>query len=231
MFMGQFCLAAVFLTLLTVVIVQARVMARKKKEISDMRDEMLLSQISRHFICNTLTTIRYLCKTDARLAAEAVDAFAGYLRGNLDSLTGDKVIAFSKELDHVKNYLAIEQKRFGKRLRLIYDIRETDFMLPSLTLQPIVENAVKHGVTKRESGGTIRIATGKSASDYWIRVEDDGVGFCLSEKRKGKAPHIGIDNAASRLASLCGGTITVESSQGEGTKALIRIPRAKEDKR
>lgn len=95
-----------------------------------------------------LTTIRYLCKTNPEEAADVLDDFSGYLRGNIDSLTVKGNIPFSQELDHAKKYLAIEKKRFGERIRIEYAIEEEDFSLPVLTLQPIVENAVKHGITK-----------------------------------------------------------------------------------
>lgn len=220
---------AVFLLLLsmTAVVEQKKALAKKEQEIYDMQVRILTAQISQHFIYNTLTTIKHLCKKDASLAAETVDEFSRYLRGNFDSLTGDKTIWFSKELDHVKNFLAIEQKRFGKRIHVIYDIREEAFMLPVLTLQPIVENAVKHGITPKEQGGTIRISTGKNDSEYWIRVEDDGVGYCTKGKAKDKKTHIGMSNVASRVEGLCGGSVKVLSSFGEGTKVLIKIPRRK----
>lgn len=225
-------LPAVFLFFLfllseTAVMKQKRKLAKKEQELYDMQINILSAQISQHFIYNTLTTIKYLCKKDALLAAETVDEFAGYLRGNLEALTGDKTIWFSEELMHVKNFLAIEQKRFGKRINVIYDIREEAFMLPPLTLQPIVENAVKHGIAPKEQGGTIRISTGKNDTDYWIRVEDDGVGYCVKERAKEKKTHIGMCNVAGRVGGLCGGSVKVLSSFGEGTKVLIKIPRRK----
>lgn len=225
-------LPAVFLFFLlllsvTAVMKQKRKLAKKEQELYDMQINILSAQISQHFIYNTLTTIKYLCKKDALLAAETVDEFAGYLRGNLEALTGDKTIWFSEELMHVKNFLAIEQKRFGKRINVIYDIREEAFMIPPLTLQPIVENAVKHGIAPKEQGGTIRISTGKNDTDYWIRVEDDGVGYCVKERAKEKKTHIGMCNVAGRVGGLCGGSVKVLSSFGEGTKVLIKIPRRK----
>lgn len=216
-----------FLLSVTAVMKQKRKLAKKEQELYDMQINILSAQISQHFIYNTLTTIKYLCKKDALLAAETVDEFAGYLRGNLEALTGDKTIWFSEELMHVKNFLAIEQKRFGKRINVIYDIREVAFMLPPLTLQPIVENAVKHGIAPKEQGGTIRISTGKNDTDYWIRVEDDGVGYCVKERAKEKKTHIGMCNVAGRVGGLCGGSVKVLSSFGEGTKVLIKIPRRK----
>lgn len=201
-----------FLLSVTAMMKQKRKLEKKEQELYDMQINILSAQISQHFIYNTLTTIKYLCKKDALLAAETVDEFAGYLRGNLEALTGDKTIWFSEELMHVKNFLAIEQKRFGKRINVIYDIREEAFMIPPLTLQPIVENAVKHGIAQKEQGGTIRISTGKNDTDYWIRVEDDGVGYCVKERAKEKKTHIGMCNVAGRVGGLCGGSVKVLSS-------------------
>lgn len=225
---GAVYLFFLFLLSMTAVLGQKRALAKKEREICDMRVKMLTAQISQHFIYNTLTTIKHLCKKDAALAAETVDEFSGYLRGNLDSLTGDQTIWFSKELAHVKNFLAIEQKRFGKRINVIYDIREVGFMVPALALQPIVENAVKHGISKREQGGTIRISTGRDERDYWIRVTDDGVGYQVGKKENRKRTHVGIGNVTSRVESMCGGTVKIKSRFGEGTEVLIKIPGRKE---
>lgn len=214
---------SLFFMFIAAVMEQGRELAKKEKEMCDIRAELLLSQISPHFIYNTLTTIKHLCKKDAGLAAETVDEFAGYLRGNLDSLMGNRKILFSEELIHTKKYIAIEKKRFGKRVNVTYEIREDSFMVPALTLQPIVENAIKHGITKREQGGTICISTGKDDTDYWIAVEDDGVGYHTDAKQE--KGHIGIPNVTSRVESICGGRVSIVSTYEGGTTVLIRIPR------
>ncbi len=216
---------SLFVLFMTAVTEQGRELARKEKELYDMQVRILLSQISPHFIYNTLTTIKHLCKKDAALAAETVDEFSGYLRGNLDSLAENGTILFSRELIHVRHFVAIEQKRYGKRMRVLYDIQEECFMVPALTLQPIVENAVRHGIAKKEQGGTIRISTWKDDTDYWIRVADDGVGYRTDRKSKSKRMHVGIMNVKGRVKSMCGGTLTIESSYGEGTEVRIKIPR------
>ena len=121
---------------------QSRKLRRKEKEMYDMQIAIMLSQIGPHFIFNTLSTIKHLCKKDPQLAAKTVDAFAGYLRGNIDSLTNRRKIPFTQELDHVRQYLTIEKTRFGDKIHVSYDIKEEQFMIPALTLQPLVENAV-----------------------------------------------------------------------------------------
>ena len=112
--------------------------------------ELIMSQIQPHFVFNSLTTIRYLCRNDVPLAIEALGKFTKYLRQNLDSIASENLVPFSEELEHTKTYLWLEKLRFGKDLRVEYSIDSQSFKVPPLSLQPIVENAVKHGVTKKE---------------------------------------------------------------------------------
>ena len=190
----------------------------------NLRVEMMLSQIGPHFIYNTLTTIKHLCKKDPQMAAQTVDEFAVYLRGNIDSLMNKKNIPFDKELNHVRNYLAIEKKRFGDRINVIYDIKESGFMIPALTLQPIAENAIKHGITKKEGGGTIVIASEKTDSGWKVTVSDDGVGFDTGTPKNDGRMHVGVDNVRNRLNSMCGGTLDIKSRKDIGTTVIINIP-------
>lgn len=185
---------------------------------------MMLSQIRPHFIYNTLTTIKYLCKKDPEQAAETVDQFSNYLRGNLDSLTDQKMIPFRKELDHVKNYLAIEKKRFEERVQVVWKIEQTGFQVPPLVLQPLVENAVKHGIMKKVEGGTITISTYQKENMQYIVVEDDGVGYDARWETEHSESHVGIRNTRSRLKSMCGGSLRIEGAPGKGTTAVITIP-------
>lgn len=204
-------------------------MTEQGKELRDTRVELMLSQIQPHFIYNTLATIRYLCGHDPAQAIEVVDEFSVYLRGNIDSLTEKDGIPFQKELQHVQAYLAIEKKRFGDRVKVSCEIEETDFMVPPLMLQPIVENAVKHGICRKKEGGTIRIGTKKENGCYVIRVEDDGVGFDVKQKKNEEA-HIGMDNVRNRIASMYHGTMLVESRIGKGTAVEIQLPVPEEGK-
>lgn len=204
---------------------QSRELTQKEKELYDLKIEVMLSQIKPHFIYNTLTTIKHLCKTDPNMAADTIDEFARYLRGNLDSLTLKESISFEEELEHVKSYLAIEKKRFGERIRVVYDIETENFRLPALTLQPIVENAVKHGIAEQQDGGTIYISTTEDAEAYVIKVRDDGVGFETSTtQNESGIGHVGIRNVRNRIESMCHGKLNVYSVLGEGTIVEIRLP-------
>ena len=192
----------------------------------ELKIDIMISQIKPHFIYNSLTTIKHLCKKDPELAAETIDEFAKYVRGNLSALSEKKCIPFEQELEHVKSYLSIEQKRFGKRIHVEYDIETVDFWIPPLTLQPIVENAVKHGITKKIEGGTIRISTSKEKDYYIVLVEDNGVGFdSTHQNRNISEKHIGIRNVKKRIENMLGGTMYVRSIPGKGTAVEILLPK------
>ncbi len=199
-------------------------MHKLEMELDQSRVAIMMSQIKPHFLYNALVAIQELCHTDAELAAEAVGEFAVYLRGNLDSISETKRIPFSKELQHVENYLSLEKKRFEERLNVAYELHETEFSLPAMTLQPIVENAVRHGVTKKTEGGTILIRTERTDGAILITISDDGVGADFSKPNRDDRTHIGIDNVRSRLESLCGGTLRIDSAPGVGTVVLMTIP-------
>ena len=202
---------------------------QNEKQIDELENELIqnqisimLSQIQPHFLYNSLTAIRELCLIDPKKAYETVDEFSTYLRGNLDSLSIKKPIPFEKELSHVKTYLSLEKKRFGDNLNIVYDINAFYFTIPALTLQPIVENAVRHGVTKREDGGTVTISTDETETVAIITVKDDGVGFDIS-RHKDKNLRVGIENVRNRLAAMCGGSLQIDSKPGIGTTAVITI--------
>ncbi len=221
------CFAGAVTLLLIYINIQAELGQRvfeQERELSESRTAITLSQIKPHFLYNSLTAIEELCYVDAQKAKTAVNDFAHYLRGNLDSLTGKKMISIKSELDHVKKYLSLEKVRIGERLTVVFNIEANQFLIPPLTVQPIAENAVRHGIAKKEAGGTVTIRTFQSETDYIITVEDDGVGFDTVEPKNDGQAHIGIQNVRERLKMLCGGTLEVESVPGSGTKAVITIP-------
>ncbi|MBQ5840538.1 MAG: histidine kinase, partial [Clostridia bacterium] len=182
-----------------------------------------MSQIRPHFIYNTLGSIEQLCELDPPKAGELVHNFAKYLRGNFGELDNPKPILMSKEMEHVRHYVYIENVRFPD-MTVTFEMGTEDFSLPALTIQPLVENAIKHGLMKLEKGGTIRVISYETETHYCISVEDDGVGFdtnqLLDEKK-----HIGIRNIRDRLQVMVGGTLDIESTPGVGTTVRIRIPK------
>lgn len=194
-----------------------------RAQLQENRIAIMISQIQPHFIYNTLGTIQYLCKENPEQAAELVQNFSLYLRGNFSELDNTTPIRFAQELEHVRCYTEIEQVRFPD-MTVTYDIQTEAFLLPALTVQPMVENAIKHGLMGLEAGGTVTITAYETDTHYCVKVTDDGVGFDADEHRDEKK-HIGIRNVRERLQVMCGGTLTVESEKGKGTVALIRIPK------
>lgn len=195
---------------------------KKEKETSEMKVALTLSQIAPHFIYNTLTTIKRLCVKNPILAQETITNFSNYLRLNIETIQENKPILFSKELEHVKNYVFVEKLRFGNKFEIQYDIEEQNFLVPALCLQVLVENAIKHGICKKEENGTIYIHSYKSLDNIIIEVKDDGVGFNVSDKSK---YHIGLNSTITRLDSMCNGKFEIRSEIDKGTIAKIILPK------
>ena len=183
----------------------------------------MMSQIRPHFIYNTLGSIEQLCKLDPPKAGDLVHNFAKYLRGNFGELDNPKPILISQEMEHVHYYVSIENVRFPD-MTFSFEMNSDDFHIPALTVQPIVENAIKHGLMKLQKGGVIRVATYETDTEYCISVEDDGVGFdtsALLDDRK----HVGLRNIRERLKVMVNGTLEIESTVGVGTKVVVKIPK------
>ena len=158
-------------------------------------------------------------------ARNLVNSFSEYLRNNLSSLEEASLITFETELSHIKTYLDIEKVRFEDTLEIEYDIKCVDFSLPVLTVQPIVENAVKHGTSKKRGGGRVIISTLEDKDFYIIKVSDTGCGFDPTKPKNDGKRHVGIENVRQRLANMCDGSLTIESEVGVGTVATIKIPK------
>lgn len=200
---------------------------RLELELEKNRTSSMLSQIQPHFLYNALQGIKQLCDTDPPQASEALEHFSYYLRGNLDALTSDFLITFEKELVHIKDYLYLEKMRFRNKLNIVWELDCTDFFIPPLTVQPMVENAIRHGITKKKGGGTLTIQTAQRHDAFVITISDDGVGFQPTEqtqKTDGRS-HIGIENTRARLQLLCGGSLGIESQEGVGTRVELILPK------
>lgn len=196
-----------------------------ERQLADMHSAMMLSQIQPHFLHNALVSIAQLCEKDPKTAKKAIITFSEYLRENMESLKEKDPIPFSKELEHLKNYLYLEHLRFGEDLQTKLDIQAENFLVPVLSLQPLVENAIRHGVGMREEGGTVRISS-RDVGDYFeISVWDDGVGFDVSRDIEDHREHIGLKNVEQRLFIQCGGKLRVASIPGKETTVTILIPK------
>ncbi len=204
---------------------KAQKTAELERELGDLNMTLMLSQIQPHFLYNALNSIKYLTKKDPQKAESTIVKFSSYLRANMDSLTQKEPIPLKKELEHVRNYIDIELIRFGNRLNVEYDIKTEDIDVPPLTIQPIVENAIKHGVNQKPEGGTVTLKTYEDEKNFYIQVLDDGVGFDINEKKNDGRSHVGFANIKKRLAVTLNAQTSVESVIGEGTTVTIRIPK------
>ncbi len=204
---------------------QGKKMAMQETEVLSSRIDIALSQIQPHFLYNSLTSIYRLCDVKPDSAKEAISNFSKYLRGNLDSIKNSKMITFADELEHIKAYLALEKMRYDDYLEIVYDIPLSGFFVPPLTVQPLVENAVNHGVSDLPEGGCITISTRETEKHYIIKVSDNGVGFDQDVLPKDGRSHIGLQSVRSRLEIMCSGTLEIESKKNSGTVAIIKIPK------
>ncbi len=196
----------------------------QEKQLVDMNIALMISQIQPHFLYNSLSSIRRMIKKDPNVAETAIENFSMYLRQNLEYMNHTELISFSSELKHVEEYLYLEKLRFGERLCVEYDIEYSEFVLPVLTLQPIVENAVKHGVLKKEDGGIIKISVRRSGNNVILSVSDNGVGFVPEANNTKDRRHIGFENVKKRIEMQCKGSISTESQIGVGTTVTMTIP-------
>ena len=153
------------------------IMEQEEEIIRQTRIEVMYSQIGPHFIFNTLSAIYGLVDRNPKKAKEAINYFSEYLRGNIDSIGKKGWVSFEEELRHIDSYVWIEKMRFGDELSVEYDIDTMDFEIPPLSVQPLVENAIKHGIHKKNGPRKVTISTWEDENDYVIEVVDDGVGF------------------------------------------------------
>lgn len=197
----------------------------KEKELAISELNALRLQMNPHFVYNTLASIDGLVIVDPREARQLIAKFTKHLRSSyLDN--SPNMVLFEKELENIKCYLSVEQVRFPD-IEVEYKLGVTDFNIPPLTVQPIIENAIKHGICKRDdSAGTITISTFDDDDNYYIEIKDNGVGFDIkAPKKEDGRSHIGITNTEKRLELICNGKLEITSEIGIGTRALITIPK------
>lgn len=191
--------------------------------------KMLQAQIQPHFLFNALNTIIAFCRTDAGKARELLMKLSYYLRTSFK--TNEAFIPFEQELEHIESYLAIEEARFSDRLKVIYHIDENiQCNVPPLILQPIVENALKHGLMLTNSGGLLKIEAKEKNSCIYIQISDNGVGISQEKLEdilndQYQSEGIGLYNVNNRLKSIYGTTLKIESHLGKGTSVTMIIPK------
>ena len=199
---------------------QQRKIANQQREIANQRSSVMVLQMRPHFIYNTLMSIYSLCRLDPMKARQVTMDFTNYLRRNFNAVANDNAILFSEELEHTRAYLAVEQVQFNNMLVVDWDTTFENFRLPSLTVQPIVENAVKHGINPPNP---LRISVRTQHTDTCTKiiVEDNGRGFDPSDESK---PHTTLENIQQRLEMMCDGSMTIQSHEGGGTVVTLVIP-------
>ena len=198
-----------------------------EEDLRNSRITLAMSQIRTHFIFNVLNTISGLCKFNPEQADAAVVSFARYLRSNIDSMSEDRLVSFESELTRTENYITLEKIRFGDRISLRKEIGASGFCLPPLILQPIVENAIRHGLLKKPEGGIVTLRTVREGGFVRIEVEDDGVGFdpaSLPRSNPNGRRSVALDNVRFRLEHMVRGQIHIQSSPGKGTLVVLSIP-------
>lgn len=186
------------------------------------RVQLLVSQIQPHFIFNTLSTIQALCRIDPEKAFDTTEKFGSYLRMNLESLGQPTLIPFQKELEHTRIYAEIEMLRYPE-IHIVYDIRDDDFELPALSVQPIVENAIRHGV-RGKYGGEVLISSREEDGNHVVTIRDNGRGFDPDAVTETGENHIGIRNVRERIETMCQGSMHIDSERWKGTTVTILIP-------
>lgn len=194
---------------------------RQQREIYKQRTSIMVLQMRPHFIYNTMMSIYYLCEQDPEKAQQITLDFTTYLRRNFTAIASEEMIPFFEELEHTRAYLAVEQAQFEDQLFVDYDIPHTEFRIPPLTLQPIVENAVKHGLDPDADPLSISVRTRDTGRDSVIIVEDNGSG---NDSGTEDGLHIALTNIRERLGLMCRGTITISPREGGGTVVEVRIP-------
>jgi len=199
---------------------------RQQREIANQHASIAVLQMRPHFIYNTLMSIYSLCNQDPQKARQVTMDFTNYLRKNFNAVASDSTVPFPAELEHTRAYLAVEQSQYEDMLVVEFDTPFTRFRLPPLTLQPLAENAVKHGMDPYAGPLHVSIRTRRTDSGVEITVADNGPGFDPSDESR---PHTTLTNIRQRLSMMCGGTMTITPRGGGGTVVTVTIPyRAKE---
>ena len=206
----------------SIIIERTEELAAARVEASDSRIAVMVSQIQPHFLFNSLDTIYGLVDEDPRLAKEAIASFSRYLRANLDSLKRTSPVPIEREMEHVRTYLELERMSDESRLQYEIDLEAANFKVPALSVQTLVENAVKHGLGAKAEGGKVIVRTREQAGEYTVAVIDNGVGFDADNVAWGT----GLENTRMRLDALCDGELEVVSEPGEGTTVIMRVPKS-----
>lgn len=202
---------------------------KQEKLAKEAEIKALQAQINPHFLFNTISTISSLIRTDPDLARNLLLKFSNFFRYNIQKT--DKLISLKEELGQISDYLEIEKARHGKKIEINMDINKEclNYLVPPLTLQPLIENAIKHGINQKANGGTVTVEMRKIGEDCEVKVSDNGIGMSkdkLNNIKSGSSTGIGLTNVIERIISIYGDEYTpiIESTEDEGTVISIKIP-------
>ena len=196
-------------------------LSKQEQENKESQIRIMISPIQPHFIYNSLSSISTMILIDPEKAQTALDHFTEYLRHNLQSLTEHDLIPFRNELQHIKTYVELEKLRFEDRIRVVYDTQALDFRIPPLSIQPLVENSIKHGILKKLEGGTVTVRSYETARAYVVEISDDGIGFDPGTVGKQDSSHVGLNNIGFRIRKMCDGDMRIESAPDRGTHVTV----------
>ena len=210
-----------------IILRQQKIITDRERDLAESQLNSMLLRISPHFISNTLGSVDSLMEDDPEEARKMLRCFSKLLRTNYVDVTDESMIPFAKEIENLKTYLEIQRIRFPN-LKTEFNIKADNFAIPNLTLQPLCENAIKHGIRKRPKGaGTLRITSQMDDDSFVIKISDDGVGF--TKLTQDDNIHVGIDNVRQRLELMAGGSLDIASEPGKGTECTIIIPKERQE--
>ena len=195
-----------------------------------MRVQNSTSQMQPHFLYNALSSIREVILIDPQYASNLIYDFTVYLRACIKTMQNGEQISIRQEMDNIKAYVNIEKMRMGNRLNVTYDLTSEEFQVVPLSIQPLVENAIRHGIYRKgRKGGTVSIRTETLEKYNLITIKDDGVGFDYQKVRdeveRGERDSIGLDNVIFRLKKQLHANIVIKSEIGVGTEITVSVPR------
>ena len=194
---------------------------RQTEENAQKAFDIRILQMRPHFIYNAMTSIYYITEENPKKGLKAIRDFTIYLRKVFDSVTRREPVPFSEELEHTRAYLAVEQARFEDQLSVTFDTPHTEFRLPPLTLQPIVENAVKHGIDPEIERVSVVIRTRAVDGGSEIVVENDGADY-IPATDGGEG--VGLGSTRARVEGMCGGKLTIAPREGGGAVVTLFLP-------
>lgn len=216
-------IAAVMVSFATYVINKAKVSDQRKYELRERETALMMSQVSPHFVYNSLAAIRSQVLDDPEAAYDTIGEFASFLRSNLNAKRLEEKVTLKNEIETTWVYINLEKLRLGDNLQVDTEIEDENILLPAMTLQPMIENAIRHGI-KPKGKGHITISEEKENGFYVIRIKDDGIGFDTTNVNFDGKEHIGMHSVTERIKYMCHGNVEYKSTVDLGTEIKIYIP-------